>query len=40
MTNVNIELPEAVHKKLKLRAVEEGKTLQQLLVETLQRRNT
>jgi predicted HicB family RNase H-like nuclease len=38
MTNINIELPPDIHKKLKLKAVSEGKTIEQLLIEVLNKR--
>jgi hypothetical protein len=38
MTNVNIAVPPAVHTKLKLKAVKEEKTMEQALIEILQRK--
>lgn len=38
MTNINIELPANIHTKLKLRAIKEGKTIQETVIELLTRR--
>jgi len=38
MTNINIDVPPALHTKLKLKAIREEKTLEQVLVELLARR--
>ncbi len=38
MTTVNIELPVALHTKVKLKAVKDGKTIEQVVVELLERR--
>ena len=38
MTNINIELELALHTKLKLKAVKDGKTIEQVLIEILERR--
>ena len=38
MTNINIELPTPLHTKLKLKAVKEEKTIEQVLTEILARR--
>ena len=35
MTNINITLPEELHRCLKIRAVEENKTLKGLVIELL-----
>lgn len=33
--NINIEIPDETHKLLKVRAIQEDKTLKELIVETL-----
>lgn len=33
--NINIELPEGLHKELKLRAIEKDKTLKNLVIDIL-----
>ncbi len=38
MTNVNIELPDTLHTKLKLKAVAEGKTIQQVFSEIMRKK--
>lgn len=38
MTNINIELPVQLHTRLKLKAVKENKTIEQVLAEVLERR--
>jgi hypothetical protein len=38
MTNINIELPAPLHTKLKLKAVKEGKTIEEVLTEVLQKK--
>jgi predicted DNA binding CopG/RHH family protein len=38
VTNVNIEVPAKLHTRLKLKAVREGKTIQQVVVEILEQR--
>jgi predicted HicB family RNase H-like nuclease len=35
MTNLNIELPDEIHKKLKFEALNEDKTLKSLIIEKL-----
>lgn len=35
MANINITLPEELHMRLKIRAVEESKTLKELVIELL-----
>ncbi len=36
MTNINIEIPEELHKKIKLRSVIEEKTLKGFIIEKLE----
>ena len=36
--NINIEVPLELHTKLKLKAIREDKTIEQVLIEVLQRR--
>lgn len=38
MTNVNIEIPDELHKKLKIQCAVEEKTLRDLIVESLEQR--
>lgn len=33
--NINIEIPEDIHKKLKIKALKEDKTLKELVIEIL-----
>lgn len=36
MANINIAIPEELHKKLKIQAIEEDRTLKAFLIETLE----
>ncbi len=36
MVNINIEIPEEVHKKIKILAALEGKSLKELIIEVLE----
>ncbi len=38
MANINIPIPDPLHKRLKLMAVEQEKTLKELIIELLGRR--
>ncbi len=38
MTNINVDLPLELHTKLKLKAVKESKTIQQVVNELLEKR--
>jgi predicted HicB family RNase H-like nuclease len=38
VTNVNIELPSDLHTKIKLKAVRENKTIEQVVTEVLEKR--
>ncbi len=39
MTNINLEIPEEIHKNLRLRAAKEGKTMKQVIIEDLSKTN-
>jgi|FLOH01.1.fsa_nt_gi predicted HicB family RNase H-like nuclease len=36
MTNINIEIPDALHKKIKLEAVKGDTTIKNLIIQTLE----
>jgi hypothetical protein len=38
MTNINIEIPDELHKKLKIQCAIEEKTLKDLIVDSLEKR--
>jgi hypothetical protein len=36
MVNINIEIPEEVHKKIKILSATQGKTLKEIIIETME----